>query len=54
VKHALVTGKTSPAGVQVPSRNFYLSQLIKLVKTRDARMLARLGRRLLRSGAKGV
>ncbi len=48
VKDALRSGRTSATGMQAPSRNFYISQLIKMVKTRDAKMLVRLGRRVLR------
>jgi predicted metal-dependent phosphoesterase TrpH len=48
VKAALCAGHTTAAGARVPPRNFYVSQLIKMVKTRDAKMLMRFGRRLLR------
>lgn len=48
VRRALLEGRTAPGGVQGPHRNFYISQLIKMVKTRDASMIVRSVRRLLR------
>lgn len=48
VRRALLEGRTQVGGGMVPSRNFYFSQLIKMVKTRDVRMLRRLARRVLR------
>ncbi|MGH7620240.1 MAG: PHP domain-containing protein [Gemmatimonadaceae bacterium] len=48
IKQAFREARTAPGGHRVPSRNFYLSQLIKMVKTRDASMLARLAKRSVR------
>lgn len=48
VKQALLRGMTSIGGARGPTHNFYLSQLIRVVKTRDVAMLARLARRAVR------
>jgi predicted metal-dependent phosphoesterase TrpH len=47
VKRALLEGRTTAGGERVPPRNFYMSQLIKMMKTGDASMLVRLARRKL-------
>ncbi len=48
VRRAFAEGATTPGGERGPSRNFYLSQLIRLGKTRDLGMLRRFARRLRR------
>jgi predicted metal-dependent phosphoesterase TrpH len=48
VRSSLLAGKTNPEGTQGPGRNFYLSQLIKMYKTRDLSMLRRFAARLIR------
>jgi predicted metal-dependent phosphoesterase TrpH len=48
VRLALLGGSTVPGGTRGPARNFYLSQMVKLGKTRDVGMLWRLARRLWR------
>lgn len=50
VREALVRGATFPGGGTVPKRDFYLSQFVKMVKTRDVTMLARFSRRLMGLG----
>lgn len=49
VRDAFRTGQVQARGAPGPEGNFYRSQLIKLVKTRDWRMLLRAGRRVFRS-----
>jgi predicted metal-dependent phosphoesterase TrpH len=48
VRRALLEGRTAPGGTQGPARNFYISQLIKMVKTRDASMVVRRVRRVFK------
>ena len=48
IRQAILLGATYPGGVTVPARNFYKSQLIKAIKTRDISMVARFTRRLFR------
>jgi predicted metal-dependent phosphoesterase TrpH len=50
VRSQLLAGRTTPGGHQVPARNFYISQMIKMAKTRDFSPLARFARRLTRAG----
>ena len=48
LRSALVHGPTTPGGHQGPSRNFYLSQLVRMVKTRDPHMALRFTQRVWR------
>ncbi len=48
VRSALLAGATVPGGARGPARNFYISQLIKMAKTRDVAMLRRLAGRVLK------
>jgi predicted metal-dependent phosphoesterase TrpH len=52
VRRAILEGRVLHGGVSGGALGFYGSQLVKMVKTRDAAMLFRLARRLLRKGTK--
>lgn len=51
VRECLLAGRTRPHGTVGHRGNFYFSQFIRLVKTRDTGMLVRAARRLIRRPA---